>query len=113
MNLFPVNIQTASYKLLLRVPGIGVRSAKRIVEARRFTNLRFEDLVKIGVVMKRAKYFIICRGKYFMDLKFKEETIKDYIIMDEKIKNKVSEGVQLSIFDLPRYEIMSSVTGEY
>ena len=113
MNLFPVNIQTASYKLLLRVPGIGVRSAKRIVEARRFTNLRFEDLVKIGVVMKRAKYFIICRGKYFMDLKFKEETIKDYIIMDEKIKNKVSEGVQLSIFDLPSYEIMSSVTGEY
>ena len=113
MNLFPVNIQTASYKLLLRVPGIGVRSAKRIVEARRFTNLIFEDLVKIGVVMKRAKYFIICRGKYFMDLKFKEETIKDYIIMDEKIKNKVSEGVQLSIFDLPSYEIMSSVTGEY
>ena len=113
MNLFPVNIQTASYKLLLRVPGIGVRSAKRIVEARRFTNLRFEDLVKIGVVMKRAKYFIICRGKYFMDLKFKEETIKDYIIMDEKIKNKVSEGIQLSIFDLTRYEIMSSVTGEY
>lgn len=113
MNLFPVNIQTASYKLLLRVPGIGVRSAKRIVEARRFTNLRFEDLVKIGVVMKRAKYFIICRGKYFMDLKFKEETIKDYIIMDEKIKNKVSEGIQLSIFDLPSYEIMSSVTGEY
>jgi putative DNA modification/repair radical SAM protein len=113
MNLFPVNIQTASYKLLLRVPGIGVRSAKRIVEARRFTNLRFEDLVKIGVVMKRAKYFIICSGKYFMDLKFKEETIKDYIIMDEKIKNKVSEGIQLSIFDLPSYEIMSSVTGEY
>ena len=113
MNLFPVNIQTASYKLLLRVPGIGVRSAKRIVEARRFTNLIFEDLVKIGVVMKRAKYFIICRGKYFMDLKFKEETIKDYIIMDEKIKNKVSEGIQLSIFDLPSYEIMSSVTGEY
>lgn len=113
MNLFPVNIQTASYKLLLRVPGIGVRSAKRIVEARRFTNLRFEDLVKIGVVMKRAKYFIICKGKYFMDLKFKEETIKDYIIMDEKIKNKVSEGIQLSIFDLPSYEIMSSVTGEY
>lgn len=113
MNLFPVNIQTASYKLLLRVPGIGVRSAKRIVEARRFTNLRFEDLVKIGVVMKRAKYFIICRGKYFMDLKFKEETIKDYIIIDEKIKNKVSEGIQLSIFDLPSYEIMSSVTGEY
>ena len=51
MNLFPVNIQTASYKLLLRVPGIGVRSAKRIVEARRFSNLRFEDLVKIGVVI--------------------------------------------------------------
>ncbi len=48
-----------------------------------------------------------------MDLKFKEETIKDYIIMDEKIKNKVSEGIQLSIFDLPSYEIMSSVTGEY
>ncbi len=113
MNLFPVNVQTADYKLLLRVPGIGIRSAKKIVDARRFTNLRFEDLVKIGVVMKRAKYFIVCNGKYFMGLKFREENIKDYIIVDEKIKNKVSEGVQLSIFDLPNYDLMSSVTGEY
>ena len=113
MNLFPMDIQTISYKFLLRIPGIGVRSAKRILQARKFTNLKFEDLIKIGVVMKRAKYFILCNGKYFMGLKFREDTIRDYIMMDEKIKNKVSEGTQLNIFDLPKYEIMTSTTGEY
>lgn len=113
MDLYPMDIQTVSYRFLLRIPGVGIRSAKKIIHARKFTVLSFEDLIKIGVVMKRAKYFILCKGKYFMDLRFKEDTIRDYIMMDEKIKNKVSEGIQLNIFDLPTYEIMTSTTGEY
>lgn len=59
---FPVEINTAEYWLLLRVPGIGVQSAQRILAARRWSRLRYEDLKKIGVVVKRAQYFITCNG---------------------------------------------------
>lgn len=62
-HLFPVEISTASYEEILRIPGIGVQSAQRIIKARRFSKLTFEDLKKIGVVMKRAKYFLSCGGK--------------------------------------------------
>jgi putative DNA modification/repair radical SAM protein len=61
--VFPVEINKVDYECLLRVPGIGVRSAKRIVAARRYGALDFEDLGKIGVVLKRARFFITCRGK--------------------------------------------------
>lgn len=60
---FPLEINRAPYESLLRVPGIGVRSAKRIVIARRMGALDFDDLKKLGVVLKRARYFILCRGK--------------------------------------------------
>ncbi len=58
---FPVDINKADYELLLRVPGIGVKSAKLIVASRRFSRLGFYELKKIGVVMKKAQYFITCR----------------------------------------------------
>ncbi len=61
-EFFPVEIQSADYGTLLRVPGIGVTSAKRIIAARRFSAITTDGLKKIGVVMKRAKYFIICSG---------------------------------------------------
>ncbi len=64
LELFPVEINTAPYEMLLRTPGIGVRSAKRIVSARRSANLRFGDLQKLRVQLKRAVYFITCGGKY-------------------------------------------------
>lgn len=57
-QFFPVDVNKADYETLLRVPGIGVRSAKRIINARRFSTLYTEDLKKIGVVLKRAKHFI-------------------------------------------------------
>ena len=60
---FPVEINRASYQTLLRVPGIGVKSAQRIVKARRLGSLDFPDLKRIGVVLKRALYFITCRGR--------------------------------------------------
>ncbi len=62
MHLFPVDVNRCSYEMLLRVPGIGVKSARRIRTARRNGSLALEDLKRIGVVLKRAQYFIVCRG---------------------------------------------------
>ena len=65
MHLFPVEVNRAPLEMLLRVPGIGAKSAYRITEARRFTSLGFEDLEKMRVVLKRAKHFITCKGKFY------------------------------------------------
>lgn len=65
MHLFPVEINTAPIEILLRVPGIGNKNAYKILKARKFTKLRFEDLIKMRVALKRAKHFITCDGKFF------------------------------------------------
>ncbi len=75
LELFPVEINRADYQLLLRIPGIGVKSARRIITARRFGNLTFEDLKKIGVVLKRALYFITCNGRMMYPTKIEESYI--------------------------------------
>lgn len=80
LNDFPAEINTASYEKLLRVPGIGVRSAKRIVITRKVQFLNFDDVKKLGVVMKRAQYFITCRGKYYGDVNFEKEKIESKLI---------------------------------
>jgi putative DNA modification/repair radical SAM protein len=64
LELFPVEVNNAPYEMLLRVPGIGVKSAGRIVAARRGAFLDFDALKRLGVVLKRAAYFITCKGKY-------------------------------------------------
>ena len=63
----------ADYYTLLRVPGIGVKSAKRITSARRYNNLNFESLKKMGVVLKRAAYFITCNGKTMFPLNMNQD----------------------------------------
>lgn len=65
MHLFPVEINTAPLETLLRVPGIGAKSAYKITEARRYANLDFDNLAKMRVVLKRAKHFITCKGKFY------------------------------------------------
>lgn len=75
MDFFPMNINRAPYSDLLRVPGIGVNSAKRIVATRRTTTLQFNDLKKLGVVLKRAQYFITCGGKTQDGLKVKQDAV--------------------------------------
>lgn len=75
IDQFPVEVNTASYENLVRVPGIGIRSAKRIVTARRAGNLDFQGLKKLGVVLKRAQYFITCSGRRLEGLKVNESTI--------------------------------------
>ena len=64
LELFPVEVNRVDYEVLLRVPGIGVRSAQRIVQARRGTSLGEVELKKLGVVLKRAKYFLTAGGRY-------------------------------------------------
>ncbi len=75
LEQFPVDVMWADYYTLLRVPGIGVKSAKRIMSARKYGVLNFDALKKMGVVLKRASYFITCAGKTYIPLKMD----KDYI----------------------------------
>ena len=102
LEQFPVEVNRASLELLLRVPGIGVKSAQRIVAARRSTNLSFADLKKIGVVLTRALYFITCSGRMMYPVKLEE----DYIVRNlTDMKDRVqfgSDGMtyrQMSLFD--------------
>ncbi|WP_373897338.1 putative DNA modification/repair radical SAM protein [Haloimpatiens sp. FM7315] len=117
LELFPLEINRASYNMLLRVPGIGVRSLNRIVRIRRVHNLSFEDLKKIGCVLKRAKYFITCKGKYFGDTIIREDYIKKKIL-NPKDATVFNEGFkQLSFFDqLPllgtNIDLSTKTTGE-
>jgi putative DNA modification/repair radical SAM protein len=75
-QFFPVEVNRAEYEALLRVPGLGVRSAKRILAARRVHSLGFDDLKKIGVVLKRARYFITCGGRYYSGSCVGEEEVR-------------------------------------
>ncbi|HOV12780.1 MAG TPA: putative DNA modification/repair radical SAM protein [Spirochaetota bacterium] len=84
LHFFPVEINKADYNTLLRVPGIGVKSAQRIISSRKFNFLRFEDLKKIGIVLKRAKYFITCNGKLFDRLDLNEVKIKNSFLLEDK-----------------------------
>ncbi|NBH83970.1 putative DNA modification/repair radical SAM protein [bacterium C-53] len=102
LELFPVEINRADYRLLLRVPGIGVKSAQRIVKARKFSNLSFQDLKKIGVVLKRALYFICCNGKMMYKTKIEEDYITRNLLYLENQRPPQTGEIsyrQLSLFD--------------
>lgn len=75
LHLFPIDINRADYEMLMRVPGIGIRSAQKIVTARRFAKLDIKDLLKMGISLKRAKYFILCGGKYAGGSTIREDII--------------------------------------
>lgn len=92
LEYFPVEVNRASYETLMRVPGIGAVSAKRIIRQRKLCSVKIDDLKKMGVVIKRAKYFITCNGKYYGDRNFAPETIKHSMLQMEN-------GLQLSMFD--------------
>ena len=102
LECFPMEINRAPYRDLLRVPGIGVKSARRILAARRSTKLTFQDLKKLGVVLKRAVYFITCSGRMMYPTKLEE----DYIVRnltDPKDRIRFgSDGMsyrQMTLFD--------------
>ena len=83
LNQFPVEVNKADYLVLLRVPGIGVRSAQRIIKARRIQKLDFPDIKKLGVVLKRARFFITCKGKYIDNLDAGALFIRTNMLMDK------------------------------
>ena len=94
--IFPVDINKADYEMILRVPGIGVKSAKKIVSARKFGALREGHLRKLGLVWKRAKYFITCADRNFKFLNWKPEVIRQQI--SNTILTKAENSNQLSLF---------------
>ena len=96
---FPVEINTASREELLRVPGVGVVSARRILYARRARKLEHEDLRKLGVVMKRAQYFITCKGRVLDGVCLRPDSVLRSLTALERSALPASEGEQLSLFD--------------
>ena len=106
MELFPVEVLQADYFLLLRVPGIGPKSAKRIVEARKSGSFSFEALKKMGVVLKRAQYFITCGGKTLGKLHLDEAYVTQSLMLNEKLPKNLKDalyGRQMSLFELPAF----------
>lgn len=95
---FPVEINTASREELLRVPGIGTVSTRRILYARRARKLEHEDLRKLGVVMKRAQYFITCKGRILDGVCRRPDSILRNLAALERAALPASEGEQLSLF---------------
>ena len=99
LEQFPLEIMNAEYETLLRVPGIGPISARRIVSARRHGTLRFEDLKKLGVVLKRAQFFITCGGRMRQGLQFTAQTLQRQLEAMERGQLPPEECRQLSLFD--------------
>ena len=96
--------------MILRVPGIGVRNALKIVKARRYTVLSFDDLKKMRVSMKRAKYFITVNGKAYNNLWLRQELITPYLLSE---RNASGFG-QVSLFDneITQEDAIKCLTGE-
>ena len=98
MDRFPVEVSTADYEMLLRVPGIGVTSARRILVARRGGPLSFETLKKIGVVLKRAQYFITCGGRLLPGLRVRDDQVLGHLAALERPALMAAMPEQLSLF---------------
>lgn len=107
-ELFPVEMLTADYFMLLRVPGIGPKSARRIVQARRQGTLSFQDLKKMGVVLKRARFFITCGGRTMEHMFWDTGVISRCLSEAEKIPSNLREamfGRQMSLTDFPQFGV--------
>ena len=99
LEFFPVEVNRADYEALLRVPGVGVRSARRILAARRVGPLTFEGLKRLGVVLKRAQYFLTCSGKPLSGLRVREDGLLRHLAALEAPALAGPEPEQLSLFD--------------
>jgi predicted DNA-binding helix-hairpin-helix protein len=115
LDRFPVEINRADYQTILRVPGIGVKSAQRIIRARRSNVLRFEDLKKIGVVLKRALYFITCSGKMMYNTRIEEDYItRNLLTVKERLPFDKDGATykQLSLFDDVSFQPDEQLSGQ-
>ncbi len=107
---FPVEVNRADYNMLLRVPGIGVQSARKIMKARKIRRLRYEDLIKLRVVLKRAQYFITVNGKYHGDTSCDQSPIYNRLTIDAQ--QKKNSSLQLDLFGSLFPDTASVITGE-
>lgn len=101
IDKFPMEINKVSIDELLRIPGVGTISAIRIARQRKIASIKYDDLKKIGVVLKRAKYFITCNGRYYGGTDIAPEYIKNEILTSDKIKDRllqIDDNVQMSMF---------------
>lgn len=117
MDMFPVEVNRAPYELLLRVPGVGVKSAQRIVAARRHSTLDFEGLRRIGVVLKRAQYFLLCSGRMADGLRVTQDgVLRALISKQDREVALLPQGApeQLSLFSRQPdpMEAIACVTGQ-
>ena len=117
LELFPVEINRADYYTLLRVPGMGVKSVKRIIAARRQGLLDFESLKKMGVVLKRAMYFITCSGRMMYPTRMDEDYITSHLVGDERraVWDISQQGAyrQLSLFDDMKLNMVPAPADRY
>ena len=94
IDQFPIEINRADYETLLRVPGIGVKGAKRILAARRYGRLDFAGLKKLGIVLKRARYFITCNGKMMDRFPFRPSFIRQNLVNEKNAVPDLTNHVQ-------------------
>ncbi len=108
LEQFPVEVNQADYYTLLRVPGIGTNSAQRIVMARKSAVLDFKDLKRLGIVLKRAVYFITCNGRMLYPVKIEEDFItRQLLALKDQLPFGVDKDItyrQLSLFDDVRFQ---------
>jgi putative DNA modification/repair radical SAM protein len=98
LDVFPLDINKADLQMILRVPGIGVQSAQKIVSARQFRRLNWENLSALGVALNRAKYFITCNSNIFEKKDLAGTTIKQFILAESASKYLKATQQQLSLF---------------
>lgn len=98
MHVFPIDINKADLQLILRVPGIGVQSAQKIVSARRHAHLNWEQVKKLGVAVNRAQYFITCKSREFERRDLTGTKIKQFILAESKSKYLKNSHTQLNLF---------------
>jgi len=114
-DFFPVEVNTAPYETLLRVPGLGVTGAKKIIRARRMGSLDFPDLKKMGVVLKRAQYFITCRGKTALGLPSNPEAVLRGLLSQQGAALAQPPMEQVSLFDntdSTKEDLIKCLTGQ-
>lgn len=98
MQVFPIDINKADLQMILRVPGIGLQSAQKIVSARKFAKLGWEQLKRIGVAINRARYFITCKNKEFERRDLTGQNIKQFILAESQSKYIKNTQTQLNLF---------------
>ena len=98
IEFFPIEVNKASIEELLRVPGIGNITARRILQSRRFGPVTYLDLKKMGVVLKRAKYFLTCQGKYYGEIDIDSEKIRNRMLFIDPVAKKIHMD-QINMFE--------------